>query len=129
MSTRPLKQSLQQPLKRKRAEMQGRAAEREAAKWYAGQGWEIVGERVKTKLGEIDLIVQRPGITVFVEVKWRKSAADLDLAIDERRLQRVAAAVEAVAYDYAEPNDDIRIDVLLLAPGLAPRHIANAWQP
>ncbi|NVD43791.1 YraN family protein [Altererythrobacter sp. HHU K3-1] len=109
--------------------MRGREAEELAADWYAARGWNIVASRVKTKLGEIDLIVQRPGITVFAEVKWRRSADALNLAIDERRLARVAAAVEAVAHEYAEPNDDIRIDVLLLAPGLDPRHIPNAWQP
>ena len=117
------------PERRRRAELEGRAAEREAASWFAAQGWSLVGERVKTKLGEIDLVLRREGTVVFVEVKWRKSAADLDLAIDERRLARVAAAVEAVAHEYAEPHEDIRIDVILLAPGVEPRHIANAWQP
>jgi putative endonuclease len=66
---------------------------------------------------------------VFAEVKWRRKPADLDLAIDERRLARVAAAVEMVAHEYAGPGDDLRIDVLLLAPGTRPRHIENAWMP
>ena len=53
--------------------------------------------------------------------------AELDLAIDERRLARVAAAAEMLMPRYAGPNDDIRIDVILLAPGTRPRHIENAW--
>ena len=57
------------------------------------------------------------------------SDADLDHAIDEYRLSRVAAAVEAAAHRYAMNGEDIRIDVILLAPGSFPRHIANAWQP
>ena len=116
-------------MKRQRAEMRGREAEELAAEWYTARGWTVAASRVKTKLGEIDLIVRRPGMTVFAEIKWRRSADALGLAIDERRLARVAAAVEAVAHEYAEPDDDIRIDVLLLAPGLDPRHIPNAWQP
>ncbi len=28
---------------------------------------------------------------------------------------------------YAGPGDDIRVDVLLIARGRAPRHIENAW--
>ena len=88
-----------------------------------------MAERVKTKLGEIDLIATKPGICGFFEVKWRKRAADLADAIDERRLARVAAAVELVAYDYADATDDITIDVLLLAPGSRPRHIENARRP
>ena len=68
-------------------------------------------------------------MVAFVEVKWRRKRADLDHAIDEYRLSRVAAAAEAVAHRYAENGEDIRIDVILLAPGSFPRHIPNAWQP
>ena len=28
-----------------------------------------------------------------------------------------------------EDGEDIRVDVILLAPGAIPRHIVNAWQP
>ena len=111
------------------ADRKGREAEAQAAQWLMQQGFELLAERRKTKLGEIDLIARKPGLVAFVEVKWRSKAADLDLAIDERRLARVAAAVEVVAHEYAGPTDDIRIDVLLLAPGTRPRHIENAWMP
>ncbi len=84
---------------------------------------------MKTPRGEIDLIAKRGGLVTFVEVKWRRSRIDLDLAIDERRLARVAAAVECVAHEYATDGEDIRVDVILLAPGALPRHIANAWMP
>lgn len=116
-------------MKRQRAEARGREGEAQAAEWLRCQGWEILGERVKTKLGEIDLIARRTGLVAFVEVKWRSKPADLDLAIDEYRLRRVAAAVEMVAHEYATQGEDISIDVILLAPGTKPRHITNAWQP
>lgn len=115
--------------KRILADRQGREGEEGAAQWLAAQGWKIIAQRVKTKVGEIDLIAQRPGITAFVEVKWRRRSADLANAIDERRLARVAAAVELIAHQYAAPGDDITIDVILLAPGARPRHIENAWMP
>jgi len=66
-------------------------------------------------------------MVAFVEVKWRATAAELDLAIDEYRLRRVAAAAEAIAHRFVRTGDDQRIDVLLLAPGRFPRHIVNAW--
>ena len=115
--------------KRERAEKAGRGGEEEAARWLEGEGWEILDRRRKTQLGEIDLIARRKGLVAFVEVKWRRSVPDLDLAIDERRLARVAAAVGAVAHEYANDGEDIRIDVILLAPGAHPCHIANAWMP
>jgi len=115
--------------KREIAERKGREGEARAAQWLAEQGWRILGERLKTPLGEIDLIARKRGLVAFIEVKWRRSTAALDEAIDERRLARVAAAVEAFGHDYAEPGEDIRIDVILLAPGARPRHIENAWMP
>ncbi|QYU69952.1 YraN family protein [Leptolyngbya sp. 15MV] len=116
-------------MKRQRAEREGRDGEGRAALWMQVQGWRVLARRRKTPLGEIDLIARRGSTVAFVEVKWRKSRAELDYAIDEHRLARVAAAVEAVAHEYATDGEDIRIDVLLLAPGALPRHIVNAWQP
>jgi putative endonuclease len=114
---------------RRRAEQHGRAGEARAALWLQMKGWRILDRRRKTQLGEIDLIARRGRTVAFIEVKWRASAAELDHAIDEYRLTRVAAAVESVAHEYAGQGEDIRIDVLLLAPNTFPRHIVNAWQP
>jgi putative endonuclease len=116
-------------VKRQLAERCGREGERRAALWLRAKGWSILAERVKTPRGEIDLVARRGGTVAFVEVKWRRRKQDLDLAIDEYRLARVAAAVECVAHDFAREGEDIRIDVILLAPGAFPRHIANAWMP
>lgn len=116
-------------MKRQLAEKSGREGERRAAFWLRAKGWRILAERVKTPRGEIDLVARRGNVIAFVEVKWRRERAALDLAIDEHRLARVAAAVECVAHDYATQGEDIRIDVILLAPGALPRHIANAWMP
>lgn len=114
---------------RQEADRRGREGEAAAAMWLAQQGWRIVAERVRTKVGEIDLIATRPGLVAFVEVKWRAHAPSLADAIDERRLARVAAAAESVAHEYATQGEDIRIDVILLAPGRSPHHIENAWMP
>ena len=116
-------------MNRQLAERNGRQGERRAAFWLRAKGWRILGMRVKTPRGEIDLIAKRGGVVAFVEVKWRRTMVELDLAIDERRLARVAAAVECVAHEYATEGEDIRVDVILLAPGTLPRHIANAWMP
>lgn len=107
-------------------EAQGRRGEWLAAWFLRLKGWRVLASRVKTPRGEIDLIARRGRTVAFVEVKWRDRAVDLDHAIDAYRLRRVAAAAEAVAHKYARPGDEQRIDVLLLAPGRFPRHMANA---
>jgi len=112
---------------RKAAENRGREGERRAAWWLWLRGWRILDRRVRTPAGEVDLVVRRGSLVAFVEVKTRASASLLDFAIDERRLARVAAAAEYLMPRYAGPGDDIRVDVILIAPRTLPRHIENAW--
>jgi putative endonuclease len=114
-------------VKREQAERRGRRGETLAAWYLRLKGWTILARRLKTPRGEVDLVVRRGRMVAFVEVKWRRAAADLDLAIDEHRLRRVAAAAAVVAHRFVHAGDDQRIDVLLLAPGRFPRHIVNAW--
>jgi len=114
-------------LDRQRAEASGRRGERVAAWWLRLKGWRILDRRVRTPAGEVDLVARKGNLIAFVEVKLRKTAAELDFAIDERRLSRVAAAAEVLMPRYAGPGDDIRVDVILIAPGTRPRHIENAW--
>ena len=112
---------------RQAAERRGRRAETLAAWWLRLHGWRILAVRARTPVGEVDLIARRFRTVAFIEVKSRATAAELDLAIDRRRLVRVAAAAEYLASRYGRRNDDIRIDVILVAPGRWPRHLVNVW--
>ena len=114
---------------RAEAERLGRRGETLAAWYLRFKGWRVLARRQKIARGEVDLIVRRGRLVAFVEVKWRASESDLALAIDARRLKRVAAAAEALAPRFVRAGDDMRLAVLLLAPGRFPRHIANAWMP
>ena len=114
-------------LKRQKADSAGRYAEDRAALVLHLKGWNILAKRVKTKVGEIDLIARRDGIVAFVEVKWRADASALKDAVDEHRLSRVAAAAELLFPQYAEAGDDMRIDVMLVAPKRWPRHMEHVW--
>lgn len=109
------------------AEKRGRQGERLAAWWLRLKGWKILARRVRTRAGEVDLVARRGNLVAFVEVKNRASDAELDFAIDERRLARVARAAESLAATYCRPGDDMCIDVILLAPGRPPRHLSNVW--
>lgn len=116
-------------MNRAAAEARGRWGERRAAFWLILTGWRILAKRVKTPVGEVDLIARRRKLVAFIEVKTRATSEQLDTAIDEYRLRRVAAAANALAAKYAGPDDAIRIDVILIAPRRLPRRIENAWMP
>ena len=114
-------------MKRQRAELGGRRAERLASLWLQLKGWKILGRRVRTPVGEVDLVARRGRIVAFVEVKARATAEEAGFALDEWRLRRVAAAAGALAHLYARPGDDIRLDAVFIVPRRLPRHLANIW--
>ncbi len=108
------------------AEKRGRRGE--AAAWFLRiRGWRIVGERVKTPRGEVDLIARRGKTVAFVEVKMRSRALDLATAIDAYRLRRVAAAAEILLPKYGKDTENMQIDVILVAPWRWPHHLQNVW--
>jgi putative endonuclease len=114
-------------MSRQRAERGGRRAERLAAFWLQLKGWKILGRRVRTPVGEVDLVARRGRTVAFVEVKARATAEEAGFALDEYRLRRVAAAAEALAHLYARDGDDIRLDAVFIVPRRLPRHMANIW--
>ncbi len=115
-------------MSRSAAELRGRRAETLAAWYLRAKGWRILGQRVRTLVGEIDIVARRGRTVAFVEVKARATTAELDFAIDTHRLKRVAAAANALTARYASKGEDVRIDVILIAPRRLPRHVTNVWQ-
>jgi putative endonuclease len=115
-------------MRRQKAEQGGRRAETIAAWWLRLKGWAILARRVRTPVGEVDLIARRGRVVAFVEVKARATAAEAAFALDEYRLRRVAAAAEALAHRYARAGDDLRIDAMFIVPGRLPRHLPDVWR-
>jgi putative endonuclease len=110
-------------------ERDGRRGESFAAWWFRVQGWRVIGRRVQTPRGEIDLIVRRGRTVAFIEVKYRRSLIERNRALDAWSIRRAAEGAEAVAHRFAGPRDTVRIDGLLLSPWRWPRHLVNVWQP
>ncbi|MDO8290732.1 MAG: YraN family protein [Parvibaculum sp.] len=92
--------------------------------------YRILGRRVKTRSGEIDLIARRGRMLVFVEVK---ASAGFDRAIEalgpHQRDRLARAASLYVASRPALQHLDIRFDMVLVARGYLPRHVVDAWRP
>lgn len=124
-----MKRSGQHPhgQQRQQREHIGRRAEFWAAWWLRLKGWRIIAQRCRTPVGEVDLLARRGRVLACIEVKYRASSASLDSAIDRQRLRRVAAAAEILTARHARPDDDVRIDVILLSPRRWPVHLVNVW--
>lgn len=112
------------------AHASGLRAESLAALLLGLKLYRIVGRRVKTRVGEIDLIVRRGRMLVFVEVKARgnyEAAAD---ALRRRQRARLLRAAELFVVTRPEFSDfDLRFDVVLVTPRRFPAHLADAWRP
>lgn len=115
-------------MKRQRAERGGRRAEALAAFWLQLKGWSILARRARTPLGEIDLIARRGRTVAFVEVKARATAQEANLALDDYRLRRVAAAAAALAPRYVNAGEVSRIDAIFIVPKRLPRHMPDVWR-
>ncbi|HYP62521.1 MAG TPA: YraN family protein, partial [Acidocella sp.] len=61
--------------RRRAAESLGRDAEDLVAQGLEAQGYKILARRLRTKAGEIDLVVADAARLIFVEVKARNSLA------------------------------------------------------
>jgi putative endonuclease len=114
-------------MKRQRAERGGRRAETYAALFLQLKGWSILARRVRTPVGEVDLVARRGRTVAFIEVKARATEAGAAMALDHFRLRRVAAAAGALSSRFARAGDDIRIDAMFVVPWRLPRHLTNVW--
>lgn len=110
------------------AEVYGRRGEWAAAWFLRLKGYRIRAERVKTPVGEIDLVADRFGTLVFVEVKARRHR-DLELeaqyAVNRQRIIRAARWYLTRNPRLAERP--MRFDMIFLAPFMWPRHVVNAF--
>lgn len=114
--------------RRRAAFTRGLDAEAAAAALFEAQGFEVVARRVRTPRGEIDLIVARESLLVFVEVKARASLTVAAESILLRQRRRIAGAAEIfLARNPSYDGFDMRLDVVLVAPGAAPVHLPGAF--
>ena len=110
------------------AHRQGHRSEWLAAVWLMLKGWRILGFRLKTPQAEIDILALRGRVLAVVEVKSRASleAALEAVSADQReRLRRAGRTLAARRADLS--GKAVRLDLVALAPGRRPRHLADAW--
>jgi putative endonuclease len=107
----------------------GRLSELVAAAVLIAKGYRILGRRVRTPYGEIDLVAVRGRRLAFVEVKRRATRVEAEAALSPRQAGRTARAAEFwISRHPRYRNHDIGLDALLVMPGRLPAHLPNALQ-
>ncbi len=91
----------------------GGFGEREAARYFHKKGYRKIVSNYTCQYGEIDLIVRKPGILVFVEVKTRQSSnyGRPAEAVGFRKQEKIKLVAQEFLLAYDE-DIDIRFDVV-----------------
>lgn len=111
------------------ARLSGRRGEVLAAAWLMLKGYRILGFRLRTPQGEIDLLALRGGVLAVVEVKRRRTLLEAleAVSLDQRERLRRAGATLASRRPRLQ-NVAVRLDLVALAPGRLPQHRPDAWK-
>ncbi len=107
----------------------GVSAEGRAALFLLAKGYRELARRWKSPVGEVDLVMRRGRMLVFVEVKARNRFEDAAEAVTVRQRQRIVAGAEAWLAAHPEhAGYDMRFDAVLVAPGRLPKHLIAAFE-
>ncbi|MDD2463270.1 MAG: YraN family protein [Desulfobulbus sp.] len=116
------------------AQKTGQWGELQALEYLTRRGYAVVATNYRKRFGEIDIIAQKAGVLVFVEVKSRSQlvfGSPLE-AVDLRKQQRICR----VAMEYLQTHQcgecNARFDVISVVsePGMETaqiEHIENAF--
>lgn len=100
-----------------------------AADFLARHGFIIAAKNVRTPKGEIDLIAQKEGLLVFVEVKTRSHnlGGYPEEAVTEAKLEHMNNSAEWYIQEHAENEDNWRIDVISVTGKLNSQNPQIEW--
>ena len=111
------------------AHAEGHRGEWVAALWLMLKGYRLIGFRIRTSFGEIDLLARRGDVLAAVEVKRRATLEEALDALTLEQTERLEAAARALARRPSLRRLRLRGDIVALAPGRFPRHSPGAWKP
>jgi putative endonuclease len=93
------------------------------------RGYRILARRCRTPFGEIDLIARRGKRLAFVEVKWRATRGEAEIALRPRQIERIRRAADYwVGQQRGYGDCDIGLDVMLVMPWRLPIYQPDVLQ-
>lgn len=110
----------------------GELGERIAARWLQRAGWRVLARRFRAGRRDIDLVVERDGLVVFVEVKARsgETFGDPVEAVHRRKQRSLSKSAQTWIVRHGRSGEQYRFDVvgiLLREKRVFVRHVAGAF--
>jgi putative endonuclease len=111
----------------------GAQGERVAERWLVQNGWRVLVRRFRNGHRDIDLVVERFGTVVFVEVKTRRGEryGDPVEAVHWRKRRELIRSAKVWIDRFGRVGETYRFDVigvLITGERVRIRHVADAFQ-
>ena len=111
----------------------GILGERIAERWLRRTGWRVVQRRFRSGHRDIDLVMEREGMIVFVEVKARRGDqfGQPVEAVNWRKQKELAKSAQVWIDRHGRPDEAYRFDVVgVLVSGerVMVRHVEDAFR-
>lgn len=68
--------------------------EMQILKYFFSRGYECLHQRLRTPFGELDLVLSKDAEILFVEVKYRKSMGEAQIALRQTQKKRIFRSAE-----------------------------------
>lgn len=108
----------------------GKLGEEIASKYITSKGGKVIEQNYRTKIGEVDLIVQINGELVFVEVKSRSNInyGYPSEAVNYKKQRKIINVAKYYILNNSLENVSIRFDVIeIYLKDKKINHIVNAF--
>jgi putative endonuclease len=113
----------------RRSQSDGIRAEAACCARLQADGWTILGQRVMTQSGEIDILAEYDGLLAIIEVKRRAHLANAAHALSARQCARLIAAASIVLGDHPDWGaKGVRFDLMLVDDAGRIRRIIDAFR-
>ncbi|MCB8879822.1 YraN family protein [Acidisoma cellulosilytica] len=113
----------------KRSQRQGIQGETRVVDALGQGGWTILGQRVRTAAGEVDIVAERDGILTLVEVKTGPDLTTAAYALSARQQQRLLTAGAILQGQHPDwGRNGMRFDAWLVDALGRMQHIPDAFR-
>jgi putative endonuclease len=99
----------------------GEFSEKIACNFLESKGYSIVKTRYKNRHGEVDIIAEKSGKIILIEVKYRKQFDDFEGIVDDKKLERMFKTAE----EFLENRKEWQFDIIFLNAKYEVYHLEN----